>query len=123
MNFFNALQKLLPFAAAAEHFAVPIVSGLYPPAAPILAQLDSIVSRVQTTMVTIEKQAPDSVTGEQKAAATITDFNAYISDLKSSLGLAGKTVSYDQAELQAAITSQHDAYTHFANVKASIKIA
>lgn len=106
-----------------EHnVAVPVLGGLYPPAIPILAKIDSIVSRVQTTMVTIEATTPDTVTGQQKADATVSDFNAYINDLKSSLGLVDKTVSYDNVELQDAITSQHDAYTHFAKVKASIKI-
>lgn len=122
MNFFDVLKKIIPIATTVEHFAVPVIAGLYPSTAPVLMKLDSMVSRVQSTMVTIEQQAPDSVTGDQKAAATITDFNAYISDLKSALGLAGKTVTYDTAELAAAITSQHDAYNHFANVKASIKI-
>jgi hypothetical protein len=122
MNFFNALKKIIPIAAQVEHFAIPIAAGLYPPAAPILMQIDGMVNRVQTTMMTIEKQAPDSVAGGDKQTATITDFNAYIMDLKSSLGLAGKTVQYDQEELKAAISSQHDAYTHFAKVKDSIKV-
>jgi hypothetical protein len=122
VNFFNALKKIVPIAAQIEHFAVPVAAGLYPPAAPILMQIDGMVNRVQTTMMTIEKQAPESVAGLDKQTATITDFNAYIQDLKSSLGLAGKTVQYDQEELKLAITSQHDAYTHFAKVKDSIKV-
>lgn len=122
MNFFNALKKIVPIVQGVSHVAIPIAAGLYPPAAPALLALDNIVGRVQNTMVTVEQQSSDTTTGTSKEAAVIQDFQTYINDLKSSLGLAGKIVQYDEVELKAAITSQHDAYNHFAKVKASIKI-
>ncbi len=123
MSFTSILQKIGQVGqviAGIEHTAAPWLA-LIPGAAPIVATVDAIVARVQATIATVEANNPVEGQGKIKADATIADFQAGLELTQQLLRTQGKTLTYDQGELQAGINAQVEAYNHFAALKASFK--
>lgn len=121
MSFLSILKKIGLGALSVEKAAEPIISVLYPPAAPWLSKLDDLTQHLQASVIATEVKTPigDSAA---KSAQVIADIQTYFDTMNSGLALAGKTVLDDPALRQAAINGTVAAFNADAAWKASFKI-
>lgn len=122
MSFISILKKIGSVALGVEHIAAPIVSALYPPAAPWLSKLDDLTQHLQASVIATEVNNPADGQGGIKSAAVIADIDSYFGTMNAGLALAGKTVTDDPALRQAAINATVAAFNADAAWKASFKI-
>lgn len=122
MSFISILKTIGSVFLGIEHVAAPIAEALIPAAAPVIAEIDSIFSRLQSAITTVEAQSPVGTAGAVKSDVVTQDFNASLGVAQSVLAMAGKQLSYDTAALQTAINAQVAAYNAMAAVKASFKV-
>lgn len=121
MSFISILKKIGSVVAGVEHVAAPILSGLYPPAAPWLAKLDNAVQLLNGSIIATEANNPKDGQGGLKSDAVNADLNAYIDTMNSGLAFANKKIVDDPALRQAAINAVVAGYNATAQWKASFK--
>lgn len=114
-------MSFLSILKTVERVAVPIAEVAIPQAAPVIATIDSIFTRLQGSIATAEVQPP-FVTAPAKSASVTADFEAALQLLAAGLNLTGHTITYDKAALQDAINHQVAAFNAMAKVKASFTV-
>lgn len=122
MSFISILKKIGTVALGIEHVAAPILSATIPGAAGIFTIVDGFVSRIQSTIQTVEVNNPITAQGQAKAGAVIADFESGLELANAALALDKKVFVYDKVALQTAIDSQVAAFNAFAVLKASVHV-
>lgn len=122
MSFLSILKKVGSVALGIEHVAAPILGVVIPGAAPVIAEIDNIFKTIQTGVMTAEANHPTDGLGKLKSDAVIADFQSGIALAQEFMAMEGKTIAYDAAALQDAISSQVQAYNAMAALKASFKV-
>ena len=122
MSFISILKTIGKTILGVEHLAAPIAEVAFPQFAGAIAEVDSLTSRLQSAIVTVEANSPVGTAGTLKSDVVTQDFNAAIGLAQSIAGFAGKQISYDASALQTAINSQVAAYNALAALKASFKV-
>jgi len=118
-SFLTVLKKVGSVAATVEHTVAPIAEFVLPQFASAIAGVDSMVQKVQTSILTAETTG---ATGDQKANAVIADFEAGLVAVQEFAAAAGYKASYDTAALNDAISAFVLAYNKLATVKASYSL-
>ncbi len=106
----------------AEQVAEPVIKTLLPASAPIFALIDPIIGKIQSTIVTVEANAPDGMPGKDKFNAVLADFKAGLELSNSVLAAEGKQLTFDEVSFTAATNAQVEALRQFAVLKASVRI-
>lgn len=122
MSFVNILKKVGTILVGVEHVAAPVAAVVFPQFAGPIGLLDSFVTKIQGTIVTVENNNPLDGQGQVKQDAVINDFNAGLDLFQQTLALRGETLTYDQALLKDFIDNQVAAYNAAAKLKASFKV-
>ena len=120
MSFLSIIKTIASTVLGVEKLVSPVVGVLVPGAQPVVNILDSIVTRVQNAIVTVEANNPVG-NGTVKFDAVVADFQAAVDLAQSMAAAAGKTLTYDKAALTDAINDQVAAYNAFAKLKASFQ--
>lgn len=122
MSFVSILKKIAGVAFTVEHIAAPIVETLVPGSGVIVGELDTITSRLQSAILTVEANDPTVGNGAQKATAVANDFVAGLGLAQAIAGATGHTVTWDQTALQKTIDAFVAAYNQAAALQATIKL-
>lgn len=121
-SFVSILKKVGSVILGIEHIAAPIAEIALPAFAGQIAEVDSLFTRLQSSISTVEANSPVGTNGQLKSDAVTADFNSALSLAQSVLGFTGKQITYDAAALQAAINAQVAAYNAMATLKGSFKV-
>lgn len=123
MSFLSVLKKFGGAVAGVEHIAAPILAIAIPAAAPFLNGFDALTTKIQQTVVAVEASHPVGTPGSIKADAFNAEINSFLEVAQSAADIAGQTLTFDQAELDAARDTYVSALNHSAKLKASFKLA
>ena len=95
---------------------------LLPQSAPIFALIDPFISKIQSTIVTVEANAPDGTPGKDKFNAVLADFKAGLDLSNTALAVEGKQLVFDEVSFTAATNAQVEALRQFSVLKASVRL-
>lgn len=105
-----------------ERVAAPILAVAIPGSAPLIARLDAIVQKLQSSILTVEAETPIDSAGKLKSEIVIADFRAGLALTQSVLALKNQILEYDPVALQEAINAQVAAYNAVAKLRVSFKV-
>ncbi len=122
MSFLSILKKIGSVSSTVigiEHTVSPLISTFVPG----FAKIDDILQKIPSAVVAVEQAVPADGQGQAKSDAVVADFQSGLSFVQDILAMEGKTLAYDPAALQDAISSQVSAFNAMAALKGSFKIA
>lgn len=120
MSFWKSLEHDLVVVGKDALAIAPIAGGaigLVNPAAGAL--ITGIAGRLNASILTVEQTVDEAKNGQLKSDTVVSDFQSGIALAQE---ITGKTITYDQAALKAAIDQQVAAFNALAALKSSIKI-
>lgn len=121
-GFLSILKTIGTTVLGIEHAAAPIAEALLPAASPIIAEVDTLFTRLQSAIVTVEAHSPVGTAGTLKADIVAQDFDAGLSATQGILALTGKKIVYDAALFAKARDLQVAAYNAMAELKDTFKV-
>ena len=127
-SFIGALQKIGHGVNVAVHFVAaeaPVIApltNLIPGVGPAINLGLNLASKISGLVVQAETTYPTAGTGAQKQAWVENNFATWFQDWASVMQAAGYDVTYNSADLQAAIQAQVAAFNAIAKVESEVKV-